>query len=174
MSDHSHRGEYADDRHDHDVDYAEKHHRHYDLEREGERLKALTDLMVKDLRELREDLRGALERIRQLEDRQQDQADESEDESWRSTLADYQVASGAADYDDIDHIPVCCMRTVWVDGRLEQCGEPVDHEPNPACPGNPHARPAAGDFVADPHYDVDAARAAGDDWYPGSEREVNQ
>ena len=113
MSDHSHYGEYADarhdherdyaaSRHDHDVDYAEKHHRHYDLEREGERLKALTDLMVKDLRELREDLRKAFERIRQLEDRQQGPDDKPEDESWRSTLADYQVASGAAEYDDED------------------------------------------------------------------------
>jgi hypothetical protein len=59
---HDHRGEYADDRHDHGTDYAEKHHRHYDDER------ALEDLQ-RQLGELRDDLRGAVERIRRLEER---------------------------------------------------------------------------------------------------------
>lgn len=67
---HDHRGEYAGDRHDHDLDYAGKRHRHYDLEREDERLKALLGQWQAGLRELREALRGALERIRALEDRQ--------------------------------------------------------------------------------------------------------
>jgi hypothetical protein len=31
-NDHDHRGEFADDRHDHDLDYAGKYHRHYDDE----------------------------------------------------------------------------------------------------------------------------------------------
>jgi hypothetical protein len=99
---HDHRGEYADERHDHDLDYAGKHHRHYDLEREDERLKVLMDAWYADVRELREDLRDALERIRALEDRQPDCAgpDAAEDESWRSTLADYHVASGGAGYDE--------------------------------------------------------------------------
>ena len=30
--DHDHRGEYAEDRHDHDLDYAGKYHRHYEEE----------------------------------------------------------------------------------------------------------------------------------------------
>jgi hypothetical protein len=53
-SDHDHRGEYAESGHDH-YDYAERHHSHYELESE--------------LRGLREDLSRALERIRELEDR---------------------------------------------------------------------------------------------------------
>jgi hypothetical protein len=64
---HDHRGEYADDRHDHGLDYAERHHRHHDLEREDERLKALLGQYEADLRELREALAGALDRIRALE-----------------------------------------------------------------------------------------------------------
>lgn len=120
MNDHDHRGEYASDRHDHDIDYAEKHHRHYDderavgeLQREVRELGAALAVYARDLSE-------ALGRIRQLEQQtpqarqlqlEADQAaadlaesgydrDEPEDESWRSTLADYAVASGAAEYDD--------------------------------------------------------------------------
>jgi hypothetical protein len=63
---HDHR-EYADDRHDHDTDYAEKYHRHHDLEREDESLKALLDQWQADLRELRSELEEALGRIRDLE-----------------------------------------------------------------------------------------------------------
>ena len=59
----------ADERPDHDLDFAEKHHRHYDLEREDERLEALIDQWRADLRGLREDLAAALGRIRQLEQR---------------------------------------------------------------------------------------------------------
>jgi hypothetical protein len=144
VNDHDHRGEYADERHDHDLDYAEKHHRHYDEERELASVR-------RDLDHVIADLRGALDRIRQLEEQTPDarQAEYEADialadsEPWRDTLADYQVASGSADYaDDEELSPVACMRTVWVDGRLEQCGEPVDHEPTAECPGNPHARPA--------------------------------
>jgi hypothetical protein len=65
---HDHRGDYADDRHDHDTDYAGKHHRHHDLERDDEHLKALLGQAQADLRELREALSGALDRIRALED----------------------------------------------------------------------------------------------------------
>ena len=65
-SDHTH-SEYAGERHDHDLDYAEKHHRHHDLEREDERLKASLDHWQVALRELRADLEAALERIRVLE-----------------------------------------------------------------------------------------------------------
>ena len=46
--------------HEHDIDYAKLYHRHYDLERETERLKAL-------LEQQREDLAEALARIRVLE-----------------------------------------------------------------------------------------------------------
>jgi hypothetical protein len=140
VSDHSHYGEYADDRHDHDLDYAEKHHRHYDDER-------VVDELRRELQELREEMHR---RLRQLEEQTPEarQAEYEADvamadsEAWRSTLADYQVASGCAEYADEELSPVVCMRTIGVDGRLEQCGEPVDHEPTAECPGNPHARPA--------------------------------
>ena len=39
---------------------------------------------------------------------------------------------------------VACLRTVSTDGNPEPCGLPVDHDPDEKCPGNPHARPAAG------------------------------
>jgi hypothetical protein len=65
----------ADDRHGHpdlerDISSVEsdlRNHRHYDLEREDERLKVLLDQWQAALRELREDLEAALGRIRQLE-----------------------------------------------------------------------------------------------------------
>ena len=66
-NDHTH-PEYAEERHDHDLDYAAKHHRHYDLEREDERLQALIGGMGDALGELRGELQAALGRIRQLED----------------------------------------------------------------------------------------------------------
>lgn len=155
---HDHRGEYADDRHDHDTDYAERRHRHYDDERELASVRRDLDHVIADLRD-------ALDRIRQLEQQtpqarqlqleaDQAAADLAEDESWRSALADYAVASGAAEYDDEDvpgeppfaAVPrlrrVLCTRTVWTDGNPEPCGLPVDHEPDEKCPGNPHARPA--------------------------------
>jgi hypothetical protein len=79
----------ADDRHGHpglerDISAIEsdlRNHRHYDLEREDEGLRVLLDRIQADLRELREDLRDALERIRALEYRQPDYADpEADDE----------------------------------------------------------------------------------------------
>ena len=117
-SDHTH-SEYAGERHDHDLDYAEKHHRHHDLEREDERLKADLDHWQVALRELRADLEAALERIRVLEAQtpearqaeyeadiaMADGAESGYDESWRDTLADYQVATGSADYDDEEGRP---------------------------------------------------------------------
>jgi len=170
---HDHRGEYADDRHDHDLEYAEKHHRHYDDEREVEGLRheirGLREDLRREVRALREDLASALGRIRLLEQQtpqarqleleaDQAAADLAESESWRSTLADYAVASGSAEYDDEDDdreetgeqpfaaVPrlrrVTCTRTVWTDGNPEPCGLPVDHDPDEECPGNPHARPA--------------------------------
>ena len=62
---HDHRGQYAEDRHD--GDYAALRHRHYDLEREDDRLQALLREMDGRLTELRSDLEGALGRIRELE-----------------------------------------------------------------------------------------------------------
>jgi hypothetical protein len=66
-NDHDHRNEYAEARHDHDVDYAPLHHRHYDLEREDDRLQAALREMDTRLGEMRSELQAALERIRQLE-----------------------------------------------------------------------------------------------------------
>jgi hypothetical protein len=110
--------------HDHDLDYAEKYHRHYDGERELAAVRRDLDRVIGDLRELRGELEAALGRIRDLEAQtpearqaeleadiaRADAAasgyddeypdDEPDDESWRGTLADYHVASGGADYDE--------------------------------------------------------------------------
>lgn len=66
MSDHYHYG-YADERHDHDGDYAEKHHRHYDDESAVWGLREDLGAAKERIRALEDDLRGALERIRALE-----------------------------------------------------------------------------------------------------------
>jgi hypothetical protein len=70
----------------------------------SERLRSVRrdlDRVISDLRGLREDLDDALGRIRQLEEHFPANPDgEPDDESWRSTLADYHVASGGADYDE--------------------------------------------------------------------------
>lgn len=194
---HDHRGEYADGRHDHDSEYAGKHHRHYDLERDDESLRALLEQWRADLRELREDLSAALERIRQLEEQTPEarqaeyEADvaRADSEPWRDTLADYHVASGGAEYDDEEHgaevapcgcptrdgmirhqrssctdpiaarldwyaddklSPVLCTRVIMTSNGPRQCRLPVGHEPDPACPGNPHACPAPGQEASQP------------------------
>lgn len=68
---HGHGGEYASDRHEHGYydlsGVAEDHHRHHDLESEDEKLRGLITQWGEELRGLREELRGALERIRQLD-----------------------------------------------------------------------------------------------------------
>jgi hypothetical protein len=170
VSDHDHRGEYAGERHDHDLDYAEKHHRHYDEERDLASVRRDLDHVIADLRELREDLTAALGRIQQLEEQTPEarQAEYEADvaladsEAWRSTLADYQVASGSAEYVDEELSPVVCLRVIMTSNGPRQCRLPVDHEPDPACPGNPHARPAQDDFVQDRHADLDPNRDEGD------------
>jgi hypothetical protein len=65
-NDHSH-SEYAGERHDHDIGYAPLHHRHYDLEREDDRLQALISGMGEALGELRGELQAASGRICGLE-----------------------------------------------------------------------------------------------------------
>lgn len=156
---HDHRGEYAPDDHDHHYEYAEKHHRHYDDENLAAGLREDLGRAEARISDLENDLTAALGRIRDLEQQTPEArqaeyeadialADSAEsgygNEPWRDTPADYQVASGSVDYDDEgdDLSPVACMRTIWVDGRPQQCGQPVDHEPTDECPGNPHARPA--------------------------------
>ena len=88
-------------------------HHHYDDERADGELRRLLDEIRTGLAAAREDLSAALERIRQLEEQTPearqaeyeadvalaDAAESGHDESWRSTLADYHVASGGADYD---------------------------------------------------------------------------
>ena len=66
MSDHHHY-EYASDRHDHRGDYAELHHRHYDLEREDKTLGKETHELREEILRLHSRLDDALERIRALE-----------------------------------------------------------------------------------------------------------
>jgi hypothetical protein len=71
---HDHRGQYADDRHDHGLDYAEKHHRHYDDESTARGLRENLSAAEARIRDLEDGLRGALNRIHALEDRQPDYA----------------------------------------------------------------------------------------------------
>lgn len=96
MSDHHHYGEYAEARHDHDVDYADKHHGHYDLDREDERLKALLELLRHEVRELREDLRSALGRIRLLEQ----QAPQARQLQYEADQAAADLAESGFDWHD--------------------------------------------------------------------------
>ena len=149
---HDHRGEYASDDHDHRYDYAEKHHRHYDDESTAQGLREDLGRAEEQIRELEDGLRDALNRIHQLEEQAPEarQAEYEADvaladsEAWRSTLADYHVASGGAEYVDEELSPVLCTRLIATSNGPRQCRLPVDHEPDPACPGNPHARPAPG------------------------------
>lgn len=88
--------------HDHDVEYAKKHHLHYDLAGDSERAHSRITRLQEELDGLRAELADALGRIRQLEEHfPADPDDEPDDESWRNTLADYHVASGGADYYDV-------------------------------------------------------------------------
>lgn len=64
---HDHRGQYADDRHDHGLDYAGRHHRHYDDESTVAGLREDLSLAEARIRDLEDDLRDALNRIRVLE-----------------------------------------------------------------------------------------------------------
>ena len=66
-NDHDHRGEYAEDGHDH-YDYAERHHRHYDDESTVRGLREDLGRAEERIRQLEDDLRDALNRIHVLED----------------------------------------------------------------------------------------------------------
>jgi hypothetical protein len=65
-NDHDHRGEYAERGHTH-YDYAEEHHRHCDLERDGESARHGLNELRAAVRELRDQLDEALGRIADLE-----------------------------------------------------------------------------------------------------------
>ena len=64
---HDHRGDYADQRHDHDLDYAEKYHRHHDDESAVRGLREDLGHAEERIRDLENDLRGALAFIRVLD-----------------------------------------------------------------------------------------------------------
>lgn len=66
MSDHYHYG-YADERHDHGLDYAERHHRHYDDESTAQGLREDLGRAEERIRQLEDDLREVWTRIRALE-----------------------------------------------------------------------------------------------------------
>lgn len=93
MSDHSHYGEYADVRHDHEPDYAARYHRHYDDERAVGELRS-------EISGLREELLDALERIRALESRQPGPAgtgaDDDRHQAGGCWCGDVHPGSGAA------------------------------------------------------------------------------
>lgn len=129
---HDHRGEYASDGHDHWLDYAEKHHRHCDDESTARGLREDLGQAEERIRELEDGLRDALERIRALEDRQPDYADPeaADDESWRTTLADYHVASGGAEYavegQDAGLAPCGCPeKDGMIRHRRSSCTDPI-------------------------------------------------
>jgi hypothetical protein len=65
-NDHDHRGQYADDRHDH-YDYAERHHRHYDLENDDEKAQRRITGLQDEVDGLREQLGYTLGRVAALE-----------------------------------------------------------------------------------------------------------
>jgi hypothetical protein len=65
-NDHNHRGEYAEDGHDH-YDYADRHHRHYDLENDDEKAQRRITALQDELDGLRGQLGDALGRISALE-----------------------------------------------------------------------------------------------------------
>ena len=71
---------------DHDGDYAEKHHRHYDDESTARGLREDLGRAEERIRELEDGLRDALNRIHALEDRQPDYAHDGPDpdrpETW--------------------------------------------------------------------------------------------
>lgn len=170
MNDHSHY-EYADDRHDHDLDYAEKHHRHYDDESTARGLREDLGRAEERIRELEDGLRDALNRIHVLEDLQPDYAGpeaavHEPDERLSHTPGDTRpcrspqahgysavALSGTVQCDVPQHhapppdtgeelSPVLCTRVIMTGNGPRQCRLPVDHEPDAACPGNPHARTA--------------------------------
>jgi hypothetical protein len=66
-NEHNHRGEYAGERHDHDLDYAERHHRHSGLETDGKTAQQGITCLQDEVAELRRQLDAALERIGDLE-----------------------------------------------------------------------------------------------------------
>ena len=65
-NDHDHRGQYADDGHDH-YDYAREHHRHYDLENDDEKASRRITALQDEVDGLRGQLAAALGRIGDLE-----------------------------------------------------------------------------------------------------------
>ena len=65
-NDHDHRGQHANDRHDH-CDYAAQHHRHYDLENNDEKAQRRITGLQDEIDGLRRQLDDALERIHALE-----------------------------------------------------------------------------------------------------------
>lgn len=77
MSDHYHydyayenhdHGGYASEHHDHSLDYADRHHRHYDDESTMQGLREDLGRAEERIRQLEDDLRDALNRIHVLED----------------------------------------------------------------------------------------------------------
>jgi hypothetical protein len=66
-NDHDHRGEYAEERHDRGLDYAEKHHRHYDLETDDKTAQQRITCLRDEVAGLREQLGHALGRVTALE-----------------------------------------------------------------------------------------------------------
>jgi hypothetical protein len=66
-NDHDHRGEYAEDRPDHDGDYSEKHHRHYDLETDDKTAQQAITCLREEVGELHRQFTGAIAQLRVLD-----------------------------------------------------------------------------------------------------------
>lgn len=74
------------------------------------------------------------------------------DEDLRAARVDAMLAERQRERAGVDGaqgeglLPVVCTRVIMTSDGPRRCRLPVDHEPDAACPGNPHARPAsAGD-----------------------------
>jgi hypothetical protein len=77
VSDHSHY-DYAEARHDHDGEYAEKYHRHYDDESTAKGLREDLGHAEERISELEDALNAAIGRIARLEERLNSPAHEPE------------------------------------------------------------------------------------------------
>lgn len=166
---HDHRGQYADDRHDH-YGYADEHHRHYGPETDDKTAQQAITCLRDEVSELRRQLDDALERITSLEGQTPQArqlryeadlaaADLAAAEAWggRGPSASYEewLAEGRAEHCPETSDGYRC--THWQEGLAHCCA--CGSEPEPARPedGDPD-EPANRELEPDPTgwYDVPA------------------
>jgi uncharacterized protein involved in exopolysaccharide biosynthesis len=82
--------------HDHDIEYARKHHLHYDLAGDAERAHSRITHLQEELGELRAELADALGRIRQLEE----QTPEAREAEYEADVALADLAESGYDAEE--------------------------------------------------------------------------